>query len=579
VTRSFLWNEHAELLTKPLATALMDLRREDGDNDLLMDPVTLAELTEEADRMLAIDGIVAQYNELEHVAGQMEMVMKRASGTVKPIAKQISDPFTQYGVLQVVLLFELSDGQTISVYFHNPDTTPKKIKATDELVSWKWLLNKKDVTILVAPEQGKELNVREVARRIMKAAEKNSAAFVRNNAKRSERLRAIESLKTEIAELETECKDLERQIDEARARQEELSVAAHTERDETAPDTPDLDRDAIARVDAAYHFEHASDEFKEWLAESLDNRNHSPFVTAREMDKRAKANGATIEWGFFNGSALDSVDVDEGDEDWDDEESAPDQDTALLFDSNPNWRRQPRERRTGRWRQSRRRQLAAAGKKAGRAVAKAARQASSYVTQALKGNNKTGRLLHGAVNALGNASQIDPGIAAINELAGGIKAIKGIFDSVQSDYVGKIRKDGEIVGRVDMDDDGKAMVFVGEEGSERVSIPGKPEISVVYSDDDAPDMVDWLFAGLAGSHGDIEPQPTGGNEPGQRAALETALQELIDHETNIDRYDAELDRIANLAEAAGLMEVLDAKLNEAADKLTVLLNEEAARAA
>ena len=33
MTRHFLWNEHAELLTKPLATALMDLRREDGDND------------------------------------------------------------------------------------------------------------------------------------------------------------------------------------------------------------------------------------------------------------------------------------------------------------------------------------------------------------------------------------------------------------------------------------------------------------------------------------------------------------------------------------------------------------------
>jgi hypothetical protein len=68
VTRHFLWNEHAELLTKPLATVLTDLRREDGDNDLLMDSVTLAELTEDADRMLAIDGVVAQYNQIERVA-------------------------------------------------------------------------------------------------------------------------------------------------------------------------------------------------------------------------------------------------------------------------------------------------------------------------------------------------------------------------------------------------------------------------------------------------------------------------------------------------------------------------------
>lgn len=955
MTRHFLWNEHAELLTKPLATVLMDLRREDGDNDLLMDSVTLAELTEEADRMLAIDGVVAQYNQIERVAGQMEAVMRRAAGTIKPVAKQISDPFTQHGALQVVVLFELSDGQTVSVYFHNPDTTPKKIAATDELVSWKWLLNKKDVTILVAPEQGKELNAREVARRVMKAAEKNSAAFVRNNAKRAERLQAIEAMKTEIVELETECKDLERQIEEARLRQEEPVVEPETALDPTTPDgyaelqrqgdealaehqdqldaffqervvavrnalrdlgwkgmageslkkdayvlkpafkqagagrnivgmhyeiagvpgffmsddltlspeelakridlglpqsitvpegyktyeyykdgnpatafmrfavgdrvqqksglrwagtveapfglpdqdriiqqvlvkwdngttttewardlessngveipepgpeptgetdpdpttlnlpslsnvaahlrrlgweatlqqdgtviafrhpgtnddyefwasdleraiqgglttareiaygidedyrypdsdtsaeyadhlgidegllldedgnqtlsnaflravvmvrdaakmygmtlnygdfngsfsgglfdsvaptdlvygafaqivkdgrgigrafadedgrvliyrglsgpdaveidgapakastrkidvadmmaaldalaesgeigpaTPKLDRDAIARVDAAYRFEHASDEFKEWVSESVDKPDYSPFVTAREMDKRAKAHGATIEWGFFDGAALDSVYVAEGDEDWDDEDSGSDPDTAPLFDGNPNWHKQPRERRTGRWRRSRGRQLKAAAGKAGRAVAKAARQAGSYVAQALKSNGKGRRSLYGAGDVLEGAAKMDPGMAAINELVGGAKTIKGVFDSVafdsieQDGYVGKIRKDGEIVGRVDMCDDGKAMVFVGADGSDRVSIPGKPEIQVYYSDSDAPDMVDWLFAGLAGGQDDPEPQPEPTPTETQRTALDV-VRDLI----------------------------------------------------
>jgi len=44
----------------------------------------------------------------------------------------------------------------LTIYFHNPDTTPNKINPNDELVSWKWLLNKKDITIVVAPEQGKD---------------------------------------------------------------------------------------------------------------------------------------------------------------------------------------------------------------------------------------------------------------------------------------------------------------------------------------------------------------------------------------------------------------------------------------
>jgi hypothetical protein len=76
-----------------------------------------------------------------------------------------------------VALLKLSDGQTVAIYLHNPDSTPNKILPDDELISWKWLLNKKDVTILLAPEKGRDLNPREVARRAMRLAEKSSAKF------------------------------------------------------------------------------------------------------------------------------------------------------------------------------------------------------------------------------------------------------------------------------------------------------------------------------------------------------------------------------------------------------------------
>lgn len=103
---------------------------------------------------------------------------------------------------EVAIIFELSDGQTITIFFHNPDTTPQRLAPTDELISWKWLLNKKDVTIVVAPERGKDLNVREVARRILRLAAKNSAAFQRANARRAERLQEVQKLKDEITGLE-----------------------------------------------------------------------------------------------------------------------------------------------------------------------------------------------------------------------------------------------------------------------------------------------------------------------------------------------------------------------------------------
>ncbi|NCC41655.1 MAG: hypothetical protein EOM21_20015, partial [Gammaproteobacteria bacterium] len=126
MTRHYLWNADAELLTKPIPAVLMDLRREDGDNDLLMDALGMSDIMEGVE-CVALDGVVTQYQKIERIAGQMERVMLRASGDVKPIAHQVSDPFIQLAVLHVAVIFELSDGQTISVFFHNPDTTPKKI--------------------------------------------------------------------------------------------------------------------------------------------------------------------------------------------------------------------------------------------------------------------------------------------------------------------------------------------------------------------------------------------------------------------------------------------------------------------
>ena len=63
-------------------------------------------------------------------------------------------------------------------------------------MSWKWLLNKKDVTILVAPEKGRDLNPREVARRVMCLTEKNSAKFTKVNDDRAARMTAIEAAKS-----------------------------------------------------------------------------------------------------------------------------------------------------------------------------------------------------------------------------------------------------------------------------------------------------------------------------------------------------------------------------------------------
>jgi len=207
------WNRDAQPEGLSLDQVLYQVRVVDAGDNLLMDSISIADIIEDSEGVLALDAMVIPVSLLNRKMDILKSVMERTGNAVKPLNVQVSEPFKQRGVTNIAALFELSDGQTISVYFHNPDTTPNKLAPTDDMISWKWLLNKKDITIVVAPERGQDLNPREVARRIMRLAEKNSAAFQRVNAKRAERMGNIQSLKDEIVVLEGELSDAQRELE------------------------------------------------------------------------------------------------------------------------------------------------------------------------------------------------------------------------------------------------------------------------------------------------------------------------------------------------------------------------------
>lgn len=216
MTKRVQWNSDALPYDQTLDQVLYEIRQSDSGENLLLDSVSINDIIEDSDGVLALDALVTPFVKLERKMELLRGVMERAGKTVKVASMQISDPFSQRGVANVAVIFELSDGQTVSIYFHNPDVTPKKMAPSDEIISWKWLLNKKDITIVVAPERGQDLNVREVARRIMRLAEKNSAAFARANARRSERMQNIQSLKDEIVTLEAELKSAQNELEIAK---------------------------------------------------------------------------------------------------------------------------------------------------------------------------------------------------------------------------------------------------------------------------------------------------------------------------------------------------------------------------
>lgn len=241
------WNADAQPYDQTLDRVLYDLRRADPDN-LLLDAVSMTDILEDSDGVLLFDAMTTPFARLPRMMEMLKGAMQHFSATVKPLDMTISEPFSARGVANVSAIFSLSDGQNLSVYFHNPDTKPKSIGANDEMISWKWMLNKLDVTIVVAPERGKELNIREVARRIMKLAEKNSAAFQRANGKRAERMKKIEGLKEEVAALELELTQAQKDLEVAKLAAEERAIAkAESDRQKSSKvtDTPEINPDAL----------------------------------------------------------------------------------------------------------------------------------------------------------------------------------------------------------------------------------------------------------------------------------------------------------------------------------------------
>jgi hypothetical protein len=215
-----------------IGSVLYALRVDDAASGLLTDPLTLADVYEGAERVM-LDALVVQAGRLEPKMKALLRIMEAASNDVKPLAVQISDPVRRYGGVHVAAIFEMSDGQTVTAWFHNPDSTPAKLSISDDLVSWKWQLNKKDITIVVAPEKGADLNLREVARRVTRLVEKNSAAFARINAGRASRMAEIEGLKTTLTGKQAELAGLHRRIEVALIERGEREAAAAAEEAES----------------------------------------------------------------------------------------------------------------------------------------------------------------------------------------------------------------------------------------------------------------------------------------------------------------------------------------------------------
>ena len=206
------------------AVLLVDLVKHD-DNSQLFDaikaddmPALLELLGAEA---MGYDALIVESRKLDTLMQRLGTAMSKAtqSGVTVTNVRQ-SEPFKRNKVTQVAAIFEMSDGQSVSIVFHNPDSTPSKLLPQDTLISWKFLLNSRDISAAVQPNQGEDVQLPVLATRVMKLVNQNSARFARTNAKKAENVAALDEAKARIetksqtvASLDVEIAQLQAELD------------------------------------------------------------------------------------------------------------------------------------------------------------------------------------------------------------------------------------------------------------------------------------------------------------------------------------------------------------------------------
>ncbi|PTQ86752.1 hypothetical protein, partial [Agitococcus lubricus] len=206
---------------------LYQIRQSDNSHHAL-EPMLFTDMVQELGNQGFVyenyDALVTEYNKLERKAQQLLTVMQAATTAVKPVRVVVSKPLTKNGVANVIAWFEMDDGQAVGVFFHNPDKNPKKLDPTDEMISYKWVLNKKDITIAVAPEQGKDLNVRTVAKRIMQLVDKNHDRFMKANSAKAELNIKEQDLNAQVIAKQSQLDMLNKDIEALEAQKAEKEV-------------------------------------------------------------------------------------------------------------------------------------------------------------------------------------------------------------------------------------------------------------------------------------------------------------------------------------------------------------------
>lgn len=131
-------------------------------------------------------------------------------------------------------LIPLSDGQTVSLVFHSPTADNGKIRNQDTLVAFQFLINKRDVTHIVAPIGGRDVSLQQVTQALSNLIEKNSGKFTKQKDAQAKLRAEVETTQAETDQLAEQQSALLEQVDTQTARAQQMQGNEQTLRGKLA---------------------------------------------------------------------------------------------------------------------------------------------------------------------------------------------------------------------------------------------------------------------------------------------------------------------------------------------------------
>jgi len=147
---------------------------------------------------------VEHFSRTERRMAAVVRVLNRhlSDSEIKALPPVVEKPKKSGSFAYVIVQLPFSDGQTVNVVFHSPEGDKKRIGPSDAIIAFRWLLNKRDITHVVAPEDGEEISLESIAKRITQLVVKNSARFERQQ-------KAAQAERKELEETREAVKDAE----------------------------------------------------------------------------------------------------------------------------------------------------------------------------------------------------------------------------------------------------------------------------------------------------------------------------------------------------------------------------------